>query len=238
MRQWRVGTWSMGTALIAMGILLLAVQFGGIGWLDQGMVWWPLLFVLLGVEIVIYLWCSKSEQPVLRYDLFSIIVVALLGGCCLIFTSVSATGLMDEIRSAIGSKEVRVEASQVSEDVGAAIKRIVVQGEHYWNGSLLIDADTSGSNRVQAFGACRYDIGREEKSPASLELVETHQAGDALYVTVKQPVEQGSGALAASTPSCQLTVVLPSEKKVELARDIRGLMPHDWKLPAVWRTVT
>ncbi|RAP73944.1 LiaI-LiaF-like domain-containing protein [Paenibacillus montanisoli] len=237
MRQWRVGTWSMGTALIAMGVLLLAVQFGGISWLDQGMVWWPLLFVLIGVEIVIYLWRSKTEQPVLRYDLFSIIIVALLGGCCLIFTSVSATGLMDEIRGAIGSKEVRVEAAQVSEEVGAAVKRIVVQGENYWNGSLLIDADSSGSNQVQAFGACRYDIGRDEKAPALLDLVDTHMAGDALYVTVKQPVEQGPGAFAASSPSCQLTVVLPSEKKVELTQSVRGFMPHDRKLPAGWRMV-
>ncbi|MBP3966906.1 LiaI-LiaF-like domain-containing protein [Paenibacillus lignilyticus] len=232
MRQWRVGTWSMGTALIAMGVLLVAVQFGGISWLDQGMIWWPMLFVLVGLEIIIYLWRSKTEQPVLRYDLFSIIAVAVLGGSCLLFTTVNATGLMDEIRGSIGAKEVRVKAEQVSEKIGTGVKRIVVQDEHYWNGSLMIDADASGSGQVQAFGACRYEVGSGDKAPASVELVETHLVGDALYVTLKQPEARRS--FMASTPSCQLTVVLPSDKKVELENGLQRFMGGDRKLPAGW----
>ncbi|REE84472.1 hypothetical protein A8990_1146 [Paenibacillus taihuensis] len=236
MRQWRVGTWSMGAALIAMGIMLLASSLGGFQWFDQGIVWWPMLLILLGLEIVIYLWRSKSEQQsaVLRYDLFSIIVVAALGGCCLVFTTVSATGLLDEVRGSIGSREVRVEAQEISERIAANVKKIVVQGENYWNGRIHLDADGSDAGQLSAFGACRYDLQKDAAAPGSPELVVARQAGETLYVTVNRPSEERH-MLNDGTPSCDVTIVLPSEQQVMVRPEIGMQLPAGSKLPAGWQ---
>ncbi|AZN38533.1 LiaI-LiaF-like domain-containing protein [Paenibacillus albus] len=238
MRQWRVGTWSMGAALIAMGVMLLASTLGGVKWLDQGIIWWPMLLILLGLEIVIYLWRSKSEQQaaMLRYDLFSIIVVAALGGCCLVFTTVSAAGLLDDVRGSIGANQVRVDAKAVTERIAVDVKRIVVQGESYWNGRVHLDADGSGAGQLQAFGACRYELREDAATPGSPELVETRQAGDTLYVTVKQPAVERH-MLDDGAPSCDLTIVLPREKSVGVRPEAGIMLPVGTGLPEGWQVI-
>lgn len=228
----------MGTALIAMGVLLLASTLGGVQLLDQGIIWWPMLLILLGIEIVIYLWRSHSEQQavMLRYDLFSIIVVVALGGCCLVFTTVSAAGLLDDVRGSIGARQVRVEAKAVSERIASDVKRIVVQGESYWNGRIHLDADGSGVAQLQAFGACRYDLRKDAAAPGSPELVETRQAGDTLYVTVKQQAVERH-MLDDDAPSCDLTIVLPREKTVNVRQEAGIMLPIGTKLPEGWQVI-
>ena len=67
MRTWRVGTISMGASLLLLGVFLLLSQI--VGWdLTRVMIsWWPIILVVLGIEILVYLLLSKSEKPVLKY---------------------------------------------------------------------------------------------------------------------------------------------------------------------------
>ncbi|KRG11643.1 hypothetical protein ACA29_15925 [Lederbergia galactosidilytica] len=49
-------------ALVFLGVFLLLQQF--LGW-DPALVlmsWWPILFIVLGIEILFYLFIAKSEN--------------------------------------------------------------------------------------------------------------------------------------------------------------------------------
>ncbi|SHN18518.1 hypothetical protein [Gracilibacillus kekensis] len=80
MRQWRVGSISMGMTLIGLGIILLLSQFNtswDIVMLFQ--LWLSSLIIILGAEIMIYLIFSKKEQPIVKYDFFSILIILFIG---------------------------------------------------------------------------------------------------------------------------------------------------------------
>jgi heme/copper-type cytochrome/quinol oxidase subunit 4 len=78
MRKWRVGTFSMGLLLVAVGFLLLISEFAG--WNGVGVIirWWPVILIVLGLEILIYLSLSREEQPRVKFDGFSIFIVVFI----------------------------------------------------------------------------------------------------------------------------------------------------------------
>ncbi|MBW7475002.1 hypothetical protein K0T92_09615 [Paenibacillus oenotherae] len=234
-KQWRVGTWSMGVALAGMGILLVVSHFNGTEGLDLGLFWWPLLLVVLGIEVMVYLWRSQSDQPVLRYDLFSILFIAMIGSFSILLTMVSTTGIFEEIRGVVSAREYRVEAKALHVSA-AGIERIVVQGDYYWNGQLEVDPGKTGLNEVHAFGSCQYEIGRDEKPPSTVELAGSNVIGDTMYVTVKSPDRQRL-LLEQRVPLCKLMIVIPGDKQVDIARTMNITLAAGASLPAGWRFV-
>ena len=63
MRRWRVGTVSLGILLIALGIVLLAAQLKQKDILDMLLTWWPLVLVLIGGEILVFVYTAKEPDP-------------------------------------------------------------------------------------------------------------------------------------------------------------------------------
>jgi hypothetical protein len=57
----------MGLTLIMIGTGLLGAMCNGAVTADFLLKWWPVVFILLGGEILVYLFLSKQEQPVIRY---------------------------------------------------------------------------------------------------------------------------------------------------------------------------
>jgi len=235
-RHWRVGTWSMGIALLAMGALLLISRFDGSQWLDLSLFWWPVILVFLGLEILIYLWISPEKNPVLRYDIFSIILLSLLGAGYTMIAVLNSTGLLEEVRSTIGSREVHIEAEPLQLPLEEEVSRIVLQGGSFWNGRLLLDSADSSNNEVRAFGTCRYTIGKLEADPQSIPLVRTNQVGGTLYLEPQRP-PTSLHLRGNYIPSCALTIVLPANKQVDIAPDIGVSMVAGAKTPSNWRFV-
>lgn len=86
MRTWRVGTFSMGLSIISLGCFLLFSVIQGTKVLDSLTAWWPVLLIILGVEILLYLLFSKKEQSFIKYDIFSIFFIGVLGSVGIAFT--------------------------------------------------------------------------------------------------------------------------------------------------------
>ncbi|NLD50282.1 MAG: hypothetical protein GX660_24350 [Clostridiaceae bacterium] len=78
MRQWRVGTFTMGIALVAIGAVMLVAQINGYSALDLILKWWPLVLVMLGIEVLVYIALSKQEEPRLKFDGFSIFMLVII----------------------------------------------------------------------------------------------------------------------------------------------------------------
>lgn len=78
MRQWRVGTLTMGIILIVLGIVILLSQFNNASILNILLKWWPLSLILLGCEVLGYIGFSKSGDERVLYDGFSIFLIIII----------------------------------------------------------------------------------------------------------------------------------------------------------------
>ena len=68
MRKWRVGTVSMGLMLVATGILLLMSELQGYNGAMMILRWWPAILIILGVEVLAYIFLSRDDQPKVKFD--------------------------------------------------------------------------------------------------------------------------------------------------------------------------
>jgi hypothetical protein len=78
MRQWRVGTISMGILLITIGVLLIIQRVNGISSAALILRWWPVILILIGIEVLTYSYFSKQDSPKIKYDGLSIFIVIIL----------------------------------------------------------------------------------------------------------------------------------------------------------------
>ncbi|MWC27195.1 hypothetical protein [Paenibacillus sp. MMS18-CY102] len=233
-KQWRVGTWSMGIALIMTGALLGVAQFSGTsGWIDHTWLWWPLLAVALGIEIIIHLAMSKDQNPIIRYDLFSIVALSLLGGLCLFLAAAQSTGVLDEIKQSLDSEYRTVEIAPIVKEVESPVKRIVVQADEWLGRSLRVDAAPSSDvPQVTAFGDCRIAVAGGNKDPEAIEMAQTRLVGGTMYISLHKPAE-GRGFDDASA-QCSVTVVIPQHMPVELDTGDNNLTLPNGQLPQGW----
>ncbi|ULL19523.1 hypothetical protein DVH26_37000 [Paenibacillus sp. H1-7] len=211
MKKWRVGTLSMGLSLIVLGVILFMSQWNGLQAYDAFITWWPLIFVMLGLEIIVYLLFSKKENTVLHYDMMSLFFVGVLCIGCLGFTLLTSAGIMGEVRSMLNTTELTKDLPSVKESLGDGIKKIVVQSSEH-----AVKVDKSPERSVQVFGTFRDRIKAGEESPplAKEQVVSVHTVGDTMYLQIKRlPSEQGFDSYY---PYMNVTVVLPQDVQVEL----------------------
>ncbi|SDX09873.1 DUF4097 and DUF4098 domain-containing protein YvlB [Marininema mesophilum] len=76
MRKWRVGSLSSGLLLILLGALLLASSFGVVPFLATIIKYWPIILILLGIEVVAFQFLKKEGK--IQYDGISILIVILI----------------------------------------------------------------------------------------------------------------------------------------------------------------
>ncbi len=88
MRKWRVGTISMGILLVATGILLLLSEINDISGAMLILRWWPIILIILGIEVLAFIFLSKEEQPKIKFDGLSIFLTIFI---VLVSTGVYAT---------------------------------------------------------------------------------------------------------------------------------------------------
>lgn len=210
MRTWRVGTFSMGASLLLLGIILLCSQLLNLN-LSQVMVaWWPIILVVLGIEILVYLFLSGKEKPFLKYDLLSIFLVGILGTVGIGFAILNSIGIVDKVAEVLDRKELTFELPEYSKNLSENIKRIVVQTE---NSPITIEG-TAGKE-VATFGTYRAATSNKDqliKNPNDYMFVQ--EKGDTLYISIKGlPEEIGP---FNTTGSISSTIILPLDVKLEV----------------------
>lgn len=181
MRTWRVGTFSMGASLIFLGLFLFLSRFLGFDLVHVMTAWWPVLLIVLGVEILLYLFFSRQEKPILKYDFVSILFVGLLGMVGILFATLSTTGIMGKVEEVVAREEVSFELPDFSYQVDDSIKRVVLKTVGY---QTTIEA--TDEKEVSMFGTYRTQTTKKKKLLTSAdEYVYANKKGDTLYVNVK-----------------------------------------------------
>ncbi|WP_083205002.1 hypothetical protein [Bacillus sp. FJAT-27264] len=175
-RSWRVGTLSMGLSLLFLGVLIMASQWNGAEVFAMTLAWWPVIFILLGLEIVIYTLWFRGKGKV-YYDVMSVLFVGFLAICCLLFAAISSLGLTQEIKQMMSLSEERYELPAYSAPLPAGITKIIVQTE--WIHKVKVDQ--TGGSALNVFGTYLSDQGRLQKEQESSLLLTKH-VGDTVYI--------------------------------------------------------
>ncbi|MEH7438875.1 hypothetical protein V7182_15490 [Neobacillus drentensis] len=230
MRTWRVGTFSMGGSLLFLGLFLFFSRFLGYSMVQVMSAWWPILLIVLGIEILLYLFLSRQEKPMLKYDFLSIFFVGLMGTTGIAFAVISSTGLMDKVEELIAREERSFELPAYSYQMDDSIKRVVVRTVGY---DMTIEA--TEEKEVSMFGTYRVQTAKKDKLLKTAEdLISANKRGDTLYLNVKTlPNEVGPfdvhGNIAA-------TLLVPSDVKLEVIGNGNELtlkprtLANDWNI--------
>jgi len=149
MKQWRVGTISMGFLLITLGVLLLGNTIWQIPINSIIIYGWPLILISIGVEVLIFSF-RKSEQT-MRFDLFSIFVIFITIMFTFFVYTVQSSGIISAISNAIQGETFTIELKQ-SLDIPANVKEVLVEIP---NGDVNIT--NNKTNKVQLEGLLRIN---------------------------------------------------------------------------------
>lgn len=181
MKSWRVGTFSMGASLVFLGIFLLLTQV--MNW-DPATImisWWPGILIVLGIEVLLYLYFSKREQSFIRYDFISILFIGFIGVVGIGFTIISSTGVLAKVHESLNAEWKIVDLPSYDKDITSKIKRVVLE-------SSMEEMTVEGSDesKVSVFGTYQADIVGNHKLVKSIEdYILIKEKGDTLYLKLK-----------------------------------------------------
>lgn len=107
----RVGTLSMAIVLIAFGFLLFIAQFSKISAVDLATKFWPAILILLGVEILWFIYDNKEDENniILRYDVFSMLIVTVILIVNLGLYGLKETGILDYVKLRVSDENMKYE---------------------------------------------------------------------------------------------------------------------------------
>lgn len=230
MRTWRVGTISMGISLVGLGLVLLVSQIADMNLTTILLSWWPLLFIILGTEILFYIYLSRKESSFVKYDILSILFVGLLGTTGIVLILLTSSGLMDQVRAAVNSEEKTVNLPGFNQKAGKGIQRVVLDSGPY---PLTIESGNDGE--VSVFGTYGERVMKDAdsllKKAEDYLLVERN--GDTLYISFKDlPIQ--NGILDSGTMNLKATLIIPAELAVEIDGQSNDLVLKPRKLLNDW----
>ena len=189
MRQWRVGSFSMGLVLVLLGVGLLLDHFSGVtSTLEIIVKWWPAVLILLGLEIIAAGALYRNEQLKIKYDFLSMFIVFVfflftLGGYTL-----AESGLLPAIRDGLTAYEHTLSLPAAKIPLNG-IEKVVLS---YVDGELELHSTTG--DHVEIFGQACLHAPTESTFTAAADFgaIETHRSGSTLYIQVAQlPVQRG-----------------------------------------------
>ncbi|WP_335869514.1 hypothetical protein [Bacillus sp. 2205SS5-2] len=228
MRVWRVGTVSMGASLVFLGISLSLSQI--FKW-DVAYIlvsWWPVLLIVLGIEILLYLFLARSEKPRLKYDFLSILFVAILGMVGIGFTTFQATGFLDQAQLFFKEEVTTATLPAYSQDLKNEINRVVIS-----TGNHPITIENSTATDVSIFGTYRSQMVEEEPLLREVDdylLIKV--IGDTMYVSFKELPQRHKWINERG--NIEATVVIPSRVAMELDSEYGEVTLKPRRLLSSW----
>ncbi|WP_276661403.1 DUF5668 domain-containing protein [Syntrophomonas wolfei] len=225
MRQWRVGTFSMGLLLFCTGIGLLYAQFQPTPVVSSILKWWPVIFIILGVEVLLQSYLNKGEESRIKYDIFSIFIIffIVMGGMGL--QVASKAGLINYIQENINAKHYILPANhEIALDKD--IQKVVVEagfGPH-------LKVRTGTGDSIQCHAEAEIRAQSEAQARQLLQGItpfNTRRNGHTLYLNL--------GFSPANNSYCAAySLILPERLAVEVEYQdasleiTMGQIANDW----------
>lgn len=174
----RVGTISMSIILILFGVILFMSQINEFSALNMVLKLWPLILILIGLEVLWYRYSIKDESIVIKYDLFSIFVILVILFVNIGMFTIRESGFLNKLHSMFLT---------VNYDMDKAINEYVIDGSI--NKIIIDDANNlviraSEDNKISGVSRMNVNAASKEEANelASLDNIRYEKSGNTLYV--------------------------------------------------------
>lgn len=210
-RTWRVGSLSMGVTL-----MLIGTAFAVSLWQDADvyrMLLWvaPVVFILLGGELLLHLALYGKRDMIIRYDWLSIFFVGIMGAASLILALLMSSGLFDELKRNMDTTLRTVYVDTDAIEIPEQVTKVVVQS------AMHVEFKETTAREVRVMGQVRY---HSPDKPETLhpDLVQWSVVGDTLFLIVGE-VERRDNGFAPDYTRTMLMVAFPE-----------GIIVENWSL--------
>lgn len=224
MKKRRVGTFALGIFLIGLGGLFFYAQFNEKNALEIAATWWPLILVLLGLEVLWYVYTAKEEAPKIKYNFFSIFIIFLFLIVSMGVYGVSQIGLAPHLQARLSAQEFQLQTLPEEVTLDETIKKIVLDVP-----SSDLRLRTGTEEQVLVFGEAYVAAENRvmaEKLIAPKMLVD-RKVGDTLYLSFNLPLAISNSAIYARIE--EITLIVPADRSLEVKNnrklevDVTGL---------------
>lgn len=148
MRSWRAGSLTLGIVLMVFGITLVISNVSGAFTIFEVALWWPVVLILLGCEVLAALRFSDEKPPKVKFDGGSIFLMTLLlifsiGISTVTLSAHLVPGGVDTIRNALFSENAVVNTSYSLNSQSIKLNNIVggnVSVSPYDGNETIVDA--------------------------------------------------------------------------------------------------
>lgn len=218
MRQWRVGSFSMGLILVLLGVGLILNQFSGTPKaLELVANWWPLALILLGAEILASGFLSRNEQFKIKYDGWSILLTIILVFFCLGSYALFYSGIMLQIRETLSLTEHSCTIPDQETNL-TGINKIVISSQE---GDL--ELHSISGNKLTVLGQATIQASTAEQAAelARQAQAEIKTVGDTLFIRTNQVPERNNIFRSNYSKSAR-AIFVPADIQLEVTRPYTG----------------
>ncbi len=201
----------MGILLIALGVVMLAAQFKQVSMLDMLLTWWPLILIFIGAEVLVQAYAAREEQPKIKYDLFSILIILIMVLFSIGICALTSTGVIKRVAWMAESSIVTVDVPLQRINADESLNKIVISAPR---GRL--DVKKSSISEVVLFGEAEVKAAGNEEARVLAEQNRaiTRREGDTLFVQLFSVTRPGD--FKPGIREMRYTLLLPSALEVEI----------------------
>lgn len=217
MRSWRVGTISMGLLLIIVGVILLAALIGSVQLTEALLNWWPLLLVIIGVEILAYILLSKEEHPKVKYDIFSMFMIVVICIASFGAYTVSMIGILPRVKAMIASYDHPIIIEEKDISVPTEVNKIVLELS---NATFDIKGHSESGIKIFGNGNVMTDSQENIDALLAVENIVSRRIDNTLILQFNELPRRTE--FNQGIRNLKYTIVLPAEMQVEVKRPDGG----------------
>ena len=210
-RQWRVGTMSMGLTLVILGLVIFLGKVSdaiSISWMLN---LWPIILIILGLEMVLLnvLTVTKGSRLRFTYDILSIFLVLVLLFASSVLVVLESSGVLD-LADRLWVSERYIESEKVLYTVDEDLRALTLKVE-----GRRVNLRTYDGDEIKVLTVYRgYFASQEEGLEyAEDQYVQVERLGQTLLVDIYPP---GQGYAPQANVGQEVTIFIPRHLDVEL----------------------
>lgn len=230
MRQWRVGTFSMGVMLLVFGACLLISAIMGYSIVSYVLDWWPLSIMILGIEIIVLTYLTKTGNERLKYDMVSILLIFGIGAGSFVLYSLQTIGVVDAAQRVFNESTYDIELVGETLPNHMNIKRVIIENP----GNVTLHVKNVTDSQGKIFGHMQVSAQTQEEAERlrTLDIATVREEGEQLLIYVKRPPVKQTFSQHGYSES--VTLLIPSKWSVEIDNGMMPLKIHTLETEGNW----
>ncbi|WP_099187487.1 LiaF transmembrane domain-containing protein [Tepidibacter mesophilus] len=215
MRRWRVGNLSSGVMFIILGLVLLASLLKVALVTEYIFRFWPVILIILGFEIIAYVYFSKEEESKVKYDILSIFMIISIGLFSIGAYTIHSLDIMTKLSSCISRQEYSVLIDDKEINIDNNIEKVIVDyPKQYTYTTLNIKEGTNNKIIVSGKGTVLAGSKQESETIINNSKIKSRKVGDNLYIEFEDLPRAEN--LNPGLTWVEYTIFLPGNKDIEI----------------------